>query len=247
MAEHLSMETLARLVDGPPSPTERAHVASCSACAAELRALRDQTEALTALPVLRPPRGEWEEVEARFHAEGLIRTEGPFRTEVPSRAGDPTRTGAPVRAEGRAGGGRPRARWSVPSSGWLPAAAAVVLFLGGGVTGAALAGESDAGDPADASARPTATVAEAAEAVRTAEERYIEAFLLYRELSGEDGDDGGRDPSARYAALDALLTASRQAVREAPADPFLNGVLVSTLAERQATLRRISTDDGEWY
>lgn len=239
MAEHLSDETLARLADGRPSPSERDHLASCSTCAAGLQAFRDQTEALSALPVLRPPRGEWTEVEARLRAEGLIRPEGPGRVEAAIRREGPARTEPAVRRERSI-----RTR----TSPWLAAAAALVLFLGGGVTGAALRGESGAGATPGDGLAPTATVADAADAVRTAEERYIQAFLRYRQLSGEADVDGDEpDPSARYAALDALLTASRQAVREAPADPFLNGVLVSTLAERQATLRRISTDDDEWY
>jgi len=36
-------------------------------------------------------------------------------------------------------------------------------------------------------------------------------------------------------------------VRQAPADPFLNGLLASTMAEREATLRRISSSQDNWY
>jgi hypothetical protein len=43
------------------------------------------------------------------------------------------------------------------------------------------------------------------------------------------------------------VAASQAAVRQAPADPFLNGLLASTLAEREATLRKISSGGDNWF
>ncbi len=245
MAEHLSDEILARMVDGPAEPDERRHVDSCPACASDLRALHEQTAALGSLPLLRPPRGDWSTLEQRLRSEGLLRARG-----AAAGAGGPDRTGAGWGIE----------RGSV--RGWLRIAAALVLFVGGGVAGAALSGGGagflpgtgagfGVGETRFASAGaegPSAgSVDEAAEEVRLAERRYVEALLRYRELTGTGAAEGPYDPADRYAALDAILAVSRAAVQDAPTDPFLNGVLVSTLAERQATLQRISTASGEWY
>ena len=221
--KHLTLETLARLVDEAPSPSEREHLQSCATCRQELEALEEQTEALGSLPDLRPPRGDWTMLEVRLAREGLLRSG--------------------VRASG--GGLLP--------AGWMQTAAALLLFLGGTGVGAAAVRGGAASDPAGtdlAAVERARTPEEAADAVRRAEEFYIEALSRYRELAdaSEPGTADG-DPAGRYAALEGILAASRAAVREAPADPFINGILVSTLAERDATLRRISTtaDDDNWF
>jgi len=105
--EHLTVETLARLVDDEPTSAEREHLAACEVCSGELAAMHDQTEALATLPEIMPPKGDWKVVEARLRSDGLVR--------------DPT-------ALSKLGLAR------TPS--WMPAAAAVVLFFGGVATGA---------------------------------------------------------------------------------------------------------------
>lgn len=219
---HLTLETLARLVDEAPGPDDAEHLRSCSPCRGELEALERQTESLGSLPDLRPPRGDWEMLEVRLAREGLLRSGG----TLPGQRFLPT--------------------------GSMRLAAALVLFLAGTTVGAAaVRGGTDAesAGAALATVERARTAEEAADAVRQAEEFYIQALSRYRELSeaGEPGTSGG-DPAGRYAALEGILAASRAAVREAPADPFINGILVSTLAERQATLRQISTTgDGNWF
>ena len=85
------------------------------------------------------------------------------------------------------------------------------------------------------------------EVVRMAERQYMDALVRYRDMRTVSGQDfAGNDPAGRFAALDALVATTQAAVREAPADPFLNGILISTLAERQAALRRVS-GNAEWY
>ena len=100
--EHLTYDALARLVNEPPSSSERQHLQNCSQCAEEFRALRRQSDALGGLAALRPPSGDWESLEARLVSEGLIRTPETFR-----RFGF---AAAPA---------------------WMQAAAAVVVFFGG--------------------------------------------------------------------------------------------------------------------
>ena len=76
--EHLTAETLARLVDEEPQPSERDHLGTCEACAGELAAMRSQTEALSTLPEIMPPLGDWRVIEARLRSEGLVREPTPL-------------------------------------------------------------------------------------------------------------------------------------------------------------------------
>ena len=224
---HLNPESLARLVDEAPQPEESEHLAACRACSAELEALRGQTRALGSLPEIRPPLGDWDVLEARLRSEGLI--------EAPGLLSRLTLAQTPP---------------------WMRAAAAAALFLGGTLVGAGaaadggpLAGMFGGAEDPDAFAH-AASLDDAASAVRVAEQGYVSALSRYRQLMESDG--GGDeasigDPRSRYAALEVLLAASQAAVRQAPADPFLNGLLASTLAEREATLRRISNRSGNWF
>ncbi|HSR41573.1 MAG TPA: hypothetical protein VLL48_05370, partial [Longimicrobiales bacterium] len=81
---HLTNEDLARLVDEAPTPEERRHLAACRRCVAELDGLREQTEALSALPDLRLPADEWRELERRLAREGLVKERSPARASPPT-------------------------------------------------------------------------------------------------------------------------------------------------------------------
>ena len=219
--EHLTHDTLARLVDERPSPTEREHLGACSRCAEELRAFRLQSDALGGLAALRPPSGDWESLEARLVGEGLIRTPETFR-----RFGF---AAAPA---------------------WMQTAAAVVVFLGGTGFGLALTkGATPEGpSPGLLPVVQTSSAEEAVRAVELSEQAYMQALVRYRQLTG--GSDGPRvsDPLSRVAALEGLLAASPEAVRLAPTDPVFNGFLVNVLAERQEVLRQISTSrNDDWF
>jgi hypothetical protein len=212
--EHLTAETLARLVDDDPQPSESAHLEACEACAGELAADRDQTEALSSLPEIMPPLGDWEVIEAQLRSEGLVQDRA-----LSSRLGL-ARTPA-----------------------WMPAAAAVVLFLGGAAAGAGFATTSGA----DSTVGP-GSVEAAATAVRDAEQRYVTAVSNYRALLSDRGiDDSEADLISRYSALEQLVSVSQAAVRHAPGDPFLNGFLASALAERDAAARMVSLSDDNWF
>ena len=316
---HLKLETLARLVDEPPSDDERAHLAGCVRCQAELETMTEQTRDLSALPPFQPPEGEWARLEARLGSErmsALVPVEhAPARIEI----------GASPRSD----------EWMGPSSrAWLRAAAAVLLFTtgaaggwvvrgtgpevaastgsaastgavesvrpgssgpdvarpeaaagteltGGSASGTDLTGGGASGtEPASGSVssaalgstapsaqrdvsrapaetRPAAAaptgprstagpepparaLADAAELVRAAEDLYIGALLVYGQQLESTGGAPMADPVGRYMALGNVLAVTRDAVRSAPADPFLNGLMINTIAEQEATLHRIS-------
>ena len=223
--EHLTRESLARLVDENPDAHEAGHLRTCIVCTSELEALRAQTRALAALPEIRPPLGDWEVLEARLRSEGLV--ESPGLLERLSLAHTPP---------------------------WMRTAAAIALFLGGTGVGAAFTSQTQPSADPMAFVGQTAMFTDAtdvdaaAAALQVAEENYINAVSQYRQfLAQSGGDDYQGDPRGRFAALEYLVAASQAAVRQAPADPFLNGLLASTLAEREATLRRISSSQDNWF
>lgn len=213
--EHLNLESLARLIDERPNPQEREHLASCPECASELRALTVQTEALSDLPVMRPPRGDWQTLEAKLLAESLIHTSSQTRLPFMQRM--------PV---------------------WAQVAAAVVIFLSGTGVGASftdpLGPELGSGTVPQA----VATVDDALQLVDATERDYMAALVRYNQLSRTDVQMTEREMYQRLAAYEGLLTASQQAVRMAPADPMFNGFLANVVAERQSALRMVSTGGG---
>lgn len=225
--EHLSAEALARLVDEQPNVDEFGHLEACADCAREVEELRQQTSALGALPDLRPPPGDWEVLQAKLVSEGLVRT-----------------------------GSRPEGRWRhVP--GWGRAAAAILLFAAGAIVGGVTArdpmvanftGSLPSGMEFPVS-QDVDSPEDAAQLVLLAEEQYVDALLRWRQLSGLDEEGAAApDPAERYAALEYLVRAGRAALRTAPADPFLNGLVASAVDERDAVLRQISSvEENNWY
>ncbi len=216
--EHVTIDTLARLVDEAPRPEEAKHLAACEACSAELAALKAQTESLAALPEILPPLGDWDVLEAQLRSEGLVRDPGLFQKLGLAR-----------------------------TPAWMPAAAAVVLFLGGTAFGV---GVSSGPGEVDGPSTPVAAVSveDAASVVRAAEQQYVSAVSRYRELMEQQGGDAPQvDPVSRYAALEHLVSVSQAAVRQAPGDPFLNGFLASALAERDVAARQVSVSRDNWF
>jgi len=252
---HLSLETLARLVDDAPDAAEKAHLEACAECLRELEDMRADLAALTSLPALQPPSEEWETIEARLAQEGLLR--------------------------------RPNLVFSWKATA-LRAAAAVLIFLLGGVTGAAwlqrpgnepgiivsgtgpsqvtpgervrpnLTGQRPAemrGTARNAaenvlaaavlSGRVPQTHEEASLLMSEAEALYLDAMLRVSELGS--ATDGG-DPLARLAALEGITAITRAALDRAPADPVLNGYHITAVAQREATLRQLAAAiGGSWF
>ena len=224
---HLSTDRLAALGDELPTSAEAAHLASCAACAREL----DAYHALVAMAhaerdSLGLPLTRWDAIAAALDAD--------------SSGGM-----APRRA-------RPAANWP------LRAAAGVLLMAGGAMIGRASAGAGplpSAGTdrrPATVAAAPSdvrvvadstfASVDEARTAQRRSEQLYQQAVAYLARFDSTATEDGS--PIAyrsRLAALDRVISATSEAMREAPHDPVINGYYLTTLGQREATIRQLNT------
>ena len=232
--QHLSTDRLAALGDEQPTPDEAEHLASCATCAREHSAYRSLVAMAHAeQEVIGLPLTRWED---------LARTLG---------------VGAPAPAPGvveLASRRRRAARWP------MQAAAGLLLLAGGAMLGRASAGasflpssDSSATVASNTAASTTPDVRPAGDSVftsvadaRAAQQRYE---LLYQQaaafLAQHDSSALGQgNPVAyrsRLAALDRVISTTRDAMRDAPHDPVINGYYLTTLGQREATLRQLNT------
>jgi hypothetical protein len=66
------------------------------------------------------------------------------------------------------------------------------------------------------------------------------AFLADHDTS-DAGDGSPVAYRSRLAALDQVISTTREAMRQAPHDPVINGYYLTTLGQREATLRQLNT------
>lgn len=227
---HLSTDRLASLGDERPTPAEAEHIATCAACARErdayaaLVSIARDERAQIALPLTR-----WDSIAAALALD--------------ARAAAPPPRATPVTPARR-------------TPHWPMQIAAGLLLLAGGVMlgRASVPGTIVPGGPVvvataqqrgegDAAPHPVtfASVADAREAQQESELRYQQAVAY---LARFDSASAEGDPTAyrsRLAALDRVISTTREALREAPHDPVINGYYFSTLGQREATLQQMNT------
>ena len=228
---HLSTDRLAELGDDAPMPEEAVHLASCKVCAYE----RDAYLSLVTMAhAEREPFGlpltRWDAIAAELAA--------------PAAASD-MRGVHPARSH----------RWM------LQVAAGLLLVAGGAMLGRVSAGAralpgaratpaavvaSVNGSPSTASPASDSATFTSIDEARVAQLRsemlyqQAAAFLARVDTTGA----GNGSPVAyrsRLAALDQVITTTREAMREAPHDPVINGYYLTTLGQREATLRQLNT------
>lgn len=219
---HLHTERLAALGDDIPTNDEAAHLATCSACAHE--------------------RAAYQALVAMAHAErepfGLPITRwDAIAAELALTSAAPP---APVR------------RTNVPL---LRIAAGLLLVAGGAAVGRVSAGAGPLpatvaiATPTDLASidSPTAdsvfaSVEEARAAQATFELRYQQAaaYLAQHDTAGASTGNPVAYRS-RLAALDRVISTTSEALRSAPHDPVINGYYLTTLGQREATLRQLNT------
>lgn len=229
MGEHLTREQIAALLDEPESVASVAgglgHLDECKECTSEFENMSRMRMALSGLPELSPPAGEWAAIRAR----------------LPKQA-----HGAWVRTV-----------WTTP----LVAAAIILLFLGGLGVGRMIAPAGPVGSNAGVDLAAGAIAIDpvvdptGGDATDTSEfGDYLQQVGRLRELRyvGPMGPSVLENPALaaeRLTRLDALIDATRETLRMAPADPALNDFLFDVVDERESlagqfdqTLRQASME-----
>jgi len=229
---HLHTERLAELGDDTLTPEEAAHLASCEVCAHERSAY--QTLVAMALAEREPfglPLTRWDAITAELS----LKAEAPVADIAPARRSK---------------------RWM------LQIAAGLLLVAGGAMLGRVSAGArvlpdsaatqtASVGSSSDVT-QPVArlgsdsTVFASADEARAAQ---LRSELLYQQaaafLARVDTTGAGSGSPVTYRsrldALDHMISTTREAMREAPHDPVINGYYLTTLGQREATLRQLNT------
>ena len=218
---HLPDERLAALYDEPPTSAELAHLASCERCAAERMAYRTLRDLASGEQRIGAPLTDWESLAPALRADGVIDT-GEWRV---------------ARRPRRFGGG------------WTQAAAAAFIAIGGitygrySAVGSVLPGAH--GTAFAAKGSPDSSAFSSIEQARSAQEQaqtLYQSAALY--LASHDTVELSPDSPAairrRLATLDEVGETVRQALAESPGDPVINGYYLTTLGQREATLRQLN-------
>ena len=218
---HLPTERLAALVDEAPTPAELAHLASCAECARERAAYRNLSElAVGETTRLGAPLTTWDALRPALVADGVI---------------DDGHVHVRTRRSGRP---------------WMQAAAAVLLLSGGVMAGRLSAHArvlptttnvaANTSSPDSATVFRTVQDARAAQTLSQTQYQAATAYLAQHDTAGAAAES----PSAmraRLAALDRARDVMGKALDEAPYDPVINGYYLTTLGQREATIRRLNT------
>jgi hypothetical protein len=219
---HLPTERLAALADEAATPAEIAHLASCADCARERAAYRSVAELAAAeTSRLGAPLTRWERLAPALVADGVI-DDGRGLRFTARRSARPWRQAAAAAA--LLAGGVAAGRWSATK--------------GTPITTPAVATNTTSTDSAPA----FRTVQDARQAQAQYQTLYqtATAYLAQHDTVGQSSDS----PSAmraRLAALDRTRDVMGEALNEAPYDPVINGYYLTTLGQREATIRRLNT------
>lgn len=218
---HLHTERLAALADEQPSSEEASHLAACAACTHERAAYQ------TLVSMAHAERESFGLPLTRWDA---IATE--LATDLASDAQPIVRS--PARHSNRA---------------MLRIAAGLLLVAGGAIAGRVSAGQRPlpeagpvAGGVATADSVSFASLEEARAAQQRSEMLYQQAatFIARYDTSGAAGGSPVAYRS-RLSYFDRVLSSTRDAMREAPHDPVINDYYLTTLGQREATLRQLNS------
>ena len=221
---HLPDERLAALFDEPPTSAELAHLASCERCATERAAYRVLRELANAEQHIGSPLSNWDTLAPALRADGVIDT-GEWRVAR-----------------------RPRRFGGV----WSQAAAAILIAIGGiaygrySAVGSVLPKSGQRMDVASAAVAGADSITFSS--VEEARATQVQSQLLYQSaalyLAAHDTVDlSPESPAAirrRLATLDEVGATVRQALADSPGDPVINGYYLTTLGQREATLRQLN-------
>lgn len=219
---HLSSERLAALVDESPTPAELVHLTGCAECTRE-RAMFRNLASLASVESNRigAPLTSWESIAPVLVADGVI-------------------------DNGR--GLQLRAR--TVRRPWLQAAAAVLLIAGGMMAGRYTAGASvlpvNDSKPAGLTAMGIDTtprfksVADAQQIQAQSQALYETATAFIAQHDTSAHVDSPSSIRTRLAAIEQTQDVMGEALKKAPYDAVINGYYLSTLGQREATLRQLN-------
>lgn len=244
---HLTLETLARLIDDAPDPTETGHLDICQQCRDELEALRADAAALHTLPDPDPSIAQWIRLEQRLEREGLMRRTWRWQPAALRMAAAVVifvLGGVSAALVMRPNDTQYLTQNDTPAQQVVERPALVPNPSATLTTGPSITPAPVEQVPVTAALQPARTSEEAAARLRTAESDYLAALTRYTELSSRI-DEG--DPLARLAALESIVATTRAALGRAPADPVINGYHLTAVAQRDALLRQVSATGQTWY
>ncbi|MEP6731227.1 MAG: hypothetical protein ABJE10_11340 [bacterium] len=228
---HLHTERLAALGDDLPTAEEAAHIAACEACAREVSAYQSLVAMAHAerepfgLPLTR-----WESIAAELANVAPVAA-----SDAPARRSNNKWMLRIAAGFLLVAGGAMAGRVSM-GAGPLPGAVNSVATVAGVRTG----GPSTTRLASDSTA--FASAEEARAALQRSELVYQQATAYLARID----TTGGGNPNpisyrSRLAAIDRVISTTRDALREAPHDPVINGYYLTALGQREATLRQLNT------
>ncbi|HUP88896.1 MAG TPA: hypothetical protein VM100_06090 [Longimicrobiales bacterium] len=236
---HLTLETLARLVDESGDPTENGHLDICEQCRTELEALRADANALRMLPDPEPPIAAWLALEQQLKREGIMRR-SPWVAHSMRMAAT-----LAIFVLGTVAGMLYMRKQQPTLATSTPAVTGEPLNVAQTPVHVDTPPTTLVNSPIiNAAPRPAANAEEATTRLRQAERDYLAALTRFTEFTtrAESGD-----PVARLAALESIVATTRAALGQAPADPVINGYHLTAVAQRDATLRQIASKQQTWY
>jgi hypothetical protein len=218
---HLSAERLAALVDEQPTPGELAHLAGCPACTHERGAYEALSHMARNAVTLGQPLSSWSKIAPRLKHDGVIDTGHGF------------------------------GRRAIVSRGWLQAAAAVLLLIGG-VAAGRFSARSSAGQAAGGAVDPLAIAAEPAPAFRTVAEaqafaarsqNIYQASMAFIAAHDSTGIATSTPASirTRLATIDRVSQIVGAALEDAPYDSVINTMYLNAQGQREASMRQLNS------
>lgn len=222
---HLAIERLAELAGGEPRPDEQAHLDECVMCASELVAYRRLVQAAAdERRRIAPPLTNWGALSQRMRQEGLITT--------------------PLSAAERQSRRGVVWLWRTAASLVLVASGTVLGRLSAGLPmqeALALGSVGNVEQAGGLTPQEFASTAEAMQVLQQAQREY-ERAAVYLATHDTSTTEASRELyRTRLAALDAMAEASLRVLEQAPADPIMNQVYLTTLGAREMTLSRLGT------
>ena len=226
--QHIDSVRISALADEPATLAERAHLAECALCNAELAsAQRVIRMAMTDTPAIERPITSWARLGPALRAEGLI--------TIPVTSGEfHAATVTPI-AQKRS----VRTRWM------MQAAAGVFLAVGGAVVGrasVALPGEGSVVASNTTVDTSFGSTSEAMEVAQRSSDQYARAveFIAANDSSVTlRGREAAELLSTRLDAIDQSVAATTAALNRAPGDPVLNILGRQIGGVRNLTLRQM--------